>query len=71
MPTTYCIYYGDTRLFPSTQLRRRMPTSLDALIARAAEKPVALTRLARALAAIRAEAASAAELLVFDPVRDG
>jgi hypothetical protein len=47
-----------------------MPTSLDALIARAAEKPVALARLTRALAAIRAEAASAAELLVFDPVRD-
>jgi hypothetical protein len=47
-----------------------MPTSLDALIARAAEKPGALARLARALAAIRAEAASAAELLVFDPVRD-
>jgi hypothetical protein len=28
-----------------------MPSSLDALIARAAEKPVALARLARALAA--------------------
>jgi hypothetical protein len=47
-----------------------MPSSLDALIARAAEKPVALARLVRARTAIRAEAASAAELLVFDPVRN-